>query len=103
ITIENNNGNPNNMENVKQTLQDEWKKLDSTIKNRPAKIISSGLAILSSADISGDARWKPKRQKDKNKRIQKETKKQEEIPPQPIVRPISMPKEISRSRKSKRS
>ncbi|CAF3759093.1 unnamed protein product [Rotaria sp. Silwood1] len=58
ITNENSNGNPNNMENVKQTLQDDWKKLDSTIKNRPAKIISSALAILSSADISGDARWK---------------------------------------------
>jgi hypothetical protein len=52
----------------------------------------------------GDTRWKSKKQKsrDKHKSKRKQYEEQEEIQPQPLVRPISMPKEIITSCKTKR-
>jgi hypothetical protein len=100
INMKNNN---DDIEKIKQSLQNEWNKIDvTTKKNRPMKKRFPRQVILSStANISGDTRWKPKKQKSKDKH-QKQSQEQEDIQPQPLVRPLSMPKEIPKSQKNKR-
>lgn len=93
-----------NIEKIKQSLQGQWEKIDVTRRNmRTEKIPASKKIIPSSTNISGDTRWKPKKQtlRDKQKIRQKQYEEQEEIQPQPFVRPISMPKEILKSQKTK--
>jgi hypothetical protein len=96
--------NNNSIEEIKQSLQDEWKNIDVLKKQgQSGKIRSHASLIQKSTDISGDTRWKPKkqRQKDKHQRKQKESLEENDVPPQPLAKPISMPKQITRSRKTK--
>jgi hypothetical protein len=104
ITAKNNN---DNIEKIKQSLENEWKKIDVTTKKKQSKKVRQfprpQQVILPSTDISGDTRWKSKKQKprDKQKSKPKQHDEQQEIQPQPFVRPISMPKEITKYQKTK--
>jgi len=105
INMKNNN---DNIEKIKQSLEEEWKKIDLINKKKRSKIIqssSSGKIRFTSTDISKDSRWKPKKQKAKDKYKSKQKQYQEEqdqIEPQPFIRPISMPKQINKYQKIKR-
>jgi hypothetical protein len=105
ITLKNDN---DDLEKVKQSLQNTWKEIDVTTKKKrsgPRKIRSSAPIMHSSASISGDTRWKPKKNKAKDKyksKLNQYDEQEEEVPPQPLVPPISMPKEINKYQKNKR-
>ncbi|CAF3534224.1 unnamed protein product [Rotaria sp. Silwood1] len=110
ILIDMKNSNKNNDENsldkVKQSLQDEWKKINSMIIKKKQTVLnpSSETRILSKTNIFRDTRWKPKDHRRNKKYLQKQKESivPEEISPQPFVRPISMPKEVVKSLKTKR-
>jgi len=96
--------NDDNIEKIKESLQNQWKKVNVINKEkRSEKIRSSGQGTFSSANISGDTRWKPKKQKEKEKykSKHKQSQQQEEIEPQPFIRPISMPKQLTKYQKTK--
>jgi hypothetical protein len=104
ITLKNEN---DDLEKVKQSLENAWKKIDVTTKKKRSKSVKirSSVSIMSpSTSVSGDTRWKPKKQKAKDKYKSKliQYDEQEEVPPQPIVPPISMPKQIDKYQKNKR-
>ncbi len=103
ITLKNEN---DDLEKVKQSLENTWKQIDVTTKKRSKSVkIRSSVSIMPpSTSVSGDTRWKPKKQKAKDKYKIKlnQYDEQEEVPPQPLVPPISMPKEINKYQKNKR-
>jgi len=122
FTIQNNN---DRIEQIKQSLQDQWKKVDVGIRKKPLVVVGirkkplvvvgirkKPLAtiplneppVISSTGISGDTRWKPKTQgrTDKHQKKQKQYIEQEEVRPQPQFRLISMPKAIATSQKINR-
>ncbi len=107
FTMKSNTNEHDSIENVKQSLRDEWNKIDVSIATkRRAKIQSSRDLNLPSAEISGDTRWKPKKIKAKDRqkiKVKQCNEQEEEVPPQPSVRPLSMPQQISKFQKSKRS
>ncbi|CAF1221196.1 unnamed protein product [Rotaria sordida] len=102
-----NHNHENNLDKIKQLLQDEWKKIDVLITKKKRTVInpSSQTRILSKTNIFRDNRWKPKnhRRNKKYQQKQKESIVPEEVLPQPFVPPISMPKEVVRSHKTKRT
>lgn len=102
ITMKNDN---DNIEKIKQSLRNEWGKVDVTTykKKRSVSGRQEKRSMFIQPDISGDSRWKPKRQKprDKYKGNQKQYDEQEEIQPQPLVRPISLPKPITTHQKNR--
>jgi len=102
ITMKN---NKDNIEQIKQSLQNRWEKVDVITKKKQSqkKIQSSEQVVRPYRYIFSDNRWKPKKQtlRDKQKNKEKQYDEQE-VPPQPLVPPISMPKQIPKSRKTKR-
>jgi hypothetical protein len=104
ITMKDENNDEDNVNKIKKALQDEWEKIDVlTKKKQPRSKQHSVQTTVTSADLDGDTRWKPKKNKRtaKNQRKQKQCVEQEDITPQPQVRPLSMPKQIEKSQKSK--
>jgi hypothetical protein len=98
------NNDKDDIEKVKQSLRNAWDKIDVTTRaklpKRPRSVIVQ--SVPSSASISGDTRWKPKKYKAKEKPKNKQNQLDElEVPPQPVVRPISMPNEIKKYQKNK--
>ncbi|CAF4517206.1 unnamed protein product, partial [Rotaria sp. Silwood2] len=98
IEMKNNNNDENTLDNVKQSLQDEWKKINVIITKKKVTVMnsSSQTRILSKTNIYRDSRWKPKdhRRNKKYQQKQKESIANEQVPPQPFIRPISMPNEV---------
>lgn len=104
LVITMNQTNGGNLSQIKQTIEENWKQIDVTTK--PKQTIRSVTSLNSmETDFSqdGDTRWTVMR-KSKNKRKDKHEKIEEEkeVPPQPSVRPISMPKELPKHQKGQR-
>ncbi|CAF1206745.1 unnamed protein product [Rotaria sordida] len=102
-----NRNHENNLDKIKQLLQDEWKKINVLITKKKRTVInpSSQTRILSKTNIFRDNRWKSKdhRRNKKYQQKQKESSVPEKVPSQSFVPPISMPKEDVRSHKTKRT
>ncbi len=101
ITMKN---SEDDIEKIKQSLENQWKKIDVITKKKQSKKLRfPRQEILGSTNISKDTRWKPKKQKARDKHKSKEIQSDiKEVQPQPFVRPISMPKQITTSQKIKR-
>lgn len=83
---------------IEKRINDEWNSIDIT---HIRKIRSVQRSLES--DISPDPRWKPKHHKQTGKYKQKLCQNEEiEVPPQPMVKPLSMPKQIEKSNRTKR-
>ncbi|CAF1295717.1 unnamed protein product [Adineta steineri] len=99
FTMKNNDNDQNNIEKIKQSLQDKWNKIDVTKKPRPfTNQTLSSFIIQPSTSIEGDSRWRPKKRipKTKQKLREKQSNEQEEIIcAQPYFKPLSMPQEIT--------
>ena len=101
ITMNDKNGD---IHQIKQTLENTWKQIDVTTRKTSSRIRSAASLVTEVTDLSldGDTRWTPVR-KSKNKRKEKLNQiKPPEVPPQPSIPPISMPKELPKHQKGKR-
>ncbi len=100
---------------IQKCLEDAWTSIEMTTRTAPSRkvrtdhymstpLTKNSVSILFSEDHRDD-RWKPKKQtsRDNYKKKSKESNEQtDELPPQPFLRPLAMPKRITKSGKSKR-
>ena len=91
-----------NIDQIKESIQQNWKQIDVTTRKKRSTTIRSA-ASLTDISLDGDTRWTAvKKSKGKRKEKRNEMIEQEDIQPQPTFRPISMPKELPNRRKTNR-